>query len=100
MIRLIMAQAATSLGCLPRQLSFKHALQLYEAWQHHGFSDASDDSGRILFELIGQQRVGNRPGRIEPRAIKRRSKLFPLLTKPRAEARKEIHLNGHPKKLR
>jgi hypothetical protein len=32
-------------------------------------------------------RVGHRPDRVEPRAVKRRPKPHPLLTKPRAEAR-------------
>jgi hypothetical protein len=31
----------------------------------------------FLFTLIGQLRVGNRPGRIEPRARKRRPKPYP-----------------------
>ena len=39
--------------------------------------------------------VGNRPGRVEPRAIKRRPKEHALLTKPRAEARAEL-LKGKP----
>lgn len=34
--------------------------------------------------------VGDRPNRMEPRAIKRRPKPQRLLTKPRAEARAEI----------
>jgi DDE family transposase len=100
LIRLIMAQAALAVGCLPRQLSFKHALQLYEAWQHHRFGEATDDPCLILFELMGQQRVANRPGRVEPRAIKRRPKPFPLMTRPRAVLREEIRLYGHPKKLK
>ena len=36
---------------------------------------------------IGKRQVGNRPDRIEPRAVKRRPKPTPLLTMPRAEAR-------------
>jgi len=34
-----------------------------------------------------EQRVGNRPGRIEPRAVKRRPKSYPMLTKSRGLAR-------------
>ena len=34
--------------------------------------------------------IGNRPGRIEPRAVKRRPKPHDLLTKPRAQARAEL----------
>jgi hypothetical protein len=30
----------------------------------------------------------------------RRPKSFPLMTKPRAEAREEVQLNGHAKKLK
>jgi hypothetical protein len=98
LIRLLMAQAALSVGCRPRQLSFKHVLQLYDAWQRHRFDDTTDDPCRVLFALIGQQRVANRPGRVEPRVIKRRPKPFPLMTQPRAVLREAIRLNGHPKK--
>ncbi|MDZ4263308.1 MAG: IS4 family transposase, partial [Pseudomonadota bacterium] len=43
---------------------------------------------------------GNRPGRIEPRALKRRPNSYPLLMKPRDEARAGVLKNGHPKKLK
>ena len=36
------------------------------------------------------QLIGNRPNRVEPRAVKRRPKPHKLLTKPRAEARAEL----------
>lgn len=55
---------------------------------------------QTLFKLIAQIRVGNRPARIEPRAIKQRPKPYPRLSKPRWEARKEIRKQGHEKKLR
>src|SRR5450756_2345519 len=35
LIRLMMAQAAELAECLPRQLSFKHTVQLWFAWDHH-----------------------------------------------------------------
>jgi len=54
----------------------------------------------ILFILIAQQQVGKRRGRIEPRAVKRRPKAYPLLMKPRALARDDVRENGHPKKLK
>jgi hypothetical protein len=50
--------------------------------------------------LIAEPRVGLRPGRIEPRALKRRLKNYPLLTKPRRLAQEEVRQNGHPKKQR
>ncbi len=99
LIRLLMVQAALSAGCRPRQLSFKHVLQLYDAWQRHRFDDTTHDPWQVLFALIGQQRVvANRPGRVEPRAVKRRPKPLPLMTKPRAVLREAIRLNGHPKR--
>ena len=42
------------------------------------------------FVLIAQKKTGTRPGRIEPRAVKRRPKPFSLLTKPREKARAQI----------
>ena len=44
--------------------------------------------------------LGERPGRIEPRALKRRPKPYPLLTKPRAQAREIVRKHGHDKKLK
>ena len=99
LIRLMMAQAATLAECLPRALSFKHTLQLWVAWDHHV---GTDREGRLhgLFVLIAEQRVGNRPGRIEPRAVKRRPKPFPLLTEARAIAREKVRMQGHPRKIK
>ena len=99
LIRLMMAQAATLAECLPRALSFKHTLQLWIAWDHHG-PGRDDEKLYGLFVLIAEQRVGNRPGRLEPRAVKRRPKPFPLLTQPRELARGEIHRHGHPRKVK
>lgn len=100
LIRLMMAQAALLGERLPRQLSFKHTVQLWIAWAHHGHGTDHNDKLHGLLVLIAQQQVGNRPGRIEPRALKRRPKPYPLLTKPREIARAEVRQYGHPKKLK
>ena len=42
---------------------------------------------------------GDRPGRIEPRAVKRRPKPHALLTKPRAEAKAELIRQTSPQLL-
>jgi hypothetical protein len=99
LIRLLMAQAATLATCRPRELSFKHTLQVWIAWDHHA---GTDREGTLcgLFVLIAEQRVGNRPGRLEPRAIKRRPKAYPLLMKARVLARAEIREHGHPRKVK
>lgn len=100
LIRLIMAQSALLADVLPRALSFKHTLQLWLAWS--GTSAQADDEDNItqLLALVAEQSIGNRPGRIEPRAIKRRPKPYPLLTKTRDLAREQVKKYGHPKKLK
>lgn len=100
LIRLMMAQAALLAHRLPRQLSFKHTVQIWIAWAPHANPIDHDDKLHGLFVLIAQQRVGERPGRIEPRALKRRPRTYPLLTKPRAMARAYIKQHGHPKKVK
>jgi hypothetical protein len=100
LVRLMMAQAALLADRLPRELSFKHTLQLWVAWRQRGMGSDHDDALSVLFVLIAQRQVGHRPRRIEPRAVKRRPKPYPLLTKPRPIAREEIGVNEHPKKLK
>ena len=93
-----MVQAALQADYLPRQISFKHTVQLWLSWiqQKVGCMNAMTYT-RLLY-LIAQRRVGRRPGHIEPRAVKRRPKPFPLLMEARDKARKNIIKNGHPKK--
>jgi hypothetical protein len=98
LIRLIMAQAALLAGIVPRQISFKHTLQLWLAWINYIPEQCGKDKKETFFILVAQQQVGKRSGRIEPRAVKRRPKPFPLLTKPRANAREQVKKHGHPKK--
>nr|WP_319563678.1 IS4 family transposase [uncultured Rhodoferax sp.] len=92
-IRLLIAQAACNAGIDPRELSFKHTVQLWTEWVSRGLS-ATKDNGR-LFTLIAQCRVGSRPDRIEPRMRKRRPKPYPWLKVPRAHARRKIKIHGH-----
>ena len=100
LIRLLMAQAALLADQIPRQLSFKHTVQVWSAWQQRGGNTQDAVAINAILILIAEPRVGLRSGRIEPRAVKRRSKPFPLLTKPRGTARDEVRKNGHPKKQR
>ena len=100
LIRMMMAEAAQHTHRLPRQLSFKHAVQICIALPHHRDLMLHEDKRELLFELIAQQRVGDRPDRIEPRAVKRRPKPYPLLMQPRDIARAKIRKHGHPVKLK
>jgi hypothetical protein len=93
-IRLLMAQAAHNAGVHPRELSFKHTVQMWTEWTSRTLP--TDPAHRVeFFRLIAQINVGNRPGRIEPRARKRRPKSYPWLKVNRAEARRQIRTYGH-----
>ncbi len=100
LIRLMMGQAALIAHLHPRQISFKHTVQLWIAWAEQGHGVEDGTQLYALFALIAQQRVGDRPGRIEPRAVKRRPKTYPLLTQPRALAREHVRKHGHPRKVK
>jgi hypothetical protein len=100
LIRLLMAQSALLADQIPRQLSFKHATQIWLAWQQQGGDPEDGACFHAILTLIAQPRVGLRPGRIEPRTLKRRPKAFALLTEPRASAKARIREHGHPKKQR
>jgi hypothetical protein len=90
LIRMLLAQAAHQAGVLPRQLSFKHAVQVWSQYQ----SCLHRVPPEAMFALIAQLRVGQRPGRIEPRARKKRPKHYPWLKVPRPIARWQLHIHG------
>ncbi len=96
-----MAQAAVLTCILPRQISFKHTLQLWLAWSQQVTLLEHNADIIVLFMLIAQQQVGKRAGRIEPKAVKRKPpKAYPMLMKPRDQARADVRENGHARKLK
>jgi hypothetical protein len=77
-------------GIEPRHVSFKGAKQAVMAFAPK--IEAARPTKRIrlidaLLTAVAYHRVGDRPGRWEPRARKRRPKPGFRLMKPRAEAR-------------
>jgi putative transposase len=92
LIRGVMAEAARGRDMQPRELSFNGARQTIRAFEETHLYDPrqiSVDFPRLL-KLISQKRVGDRPDRHEPRAVKRRPKPYHLLTMPRREAKMRI----------
>jgi hypothetical protein len=90
MVRKAAAQAALTKGLTPRQISFAGAAQILEAFRWFliaGADGPMDSIYRVLFAAIATHQVGNRPGRVEPRRLKRRYDRYRLLNMPRAEAR-------------
>lgn len=93
LVRAMMARAAAGTHILARSLSFKGALQLMLAFEQR-LRFSAGTSARImtahLLGAISRLQLPIRPGRIEPRAVKRRPKNLPLLTQPRHLARAAI----------
>jgi putative transposase len=93
LVRKVAAQAAQERGVQPRAVSFTAARDAVNAgWSQWTLAAPPERvrQGKELLQTIGKARVGNRPDRCEPRAKKRRPKEYPLLTKPRKEARAEL----------
>ena len=93
LVRSVMAQAAALAMLLPRQLSFKGALQQLRAFERnlrHGKCAFVGQALNGLLIGIAQLRLPFRPGRVEPRALKRRGKNLPFLTRPRTEERARL----------
>lgn len=86
-IRLLMLEAAADAAQLPRRLSFKGSVQALRQWEgKFGRTDDPREQQRLLASLrasIANLVVPHRPGRREPRCVKRRPKPFALLTAPR-----------------
>jgi hypothetical protein len=90
LLRTVMAVAAGVSGIEPRAVSFKGAKQAVTAFAPK--IEAARPEGRAalieaLLATIAYHRVGDRPGRWEPRARKRRPKPVTRLMQPRAATR-------------
>ena len=92
LIRTLLADAAQTVGVTPRELSFKGALQTLNAFAPVWSSGHADQQNRYatLLHIIASHRVGNRPDRVEPRAVKRRPRKQTFLTEPRNVARNRL----------
>jgi Transposase DDE domain len=92
-IRQLMATAAAKNGAEPREISFKATLQALTAFRDAMRIAQPERRAQLwdaLFVAIAYDRVGDRPGRVEPRAKKRRPKQYDLLNTTRAEARNRL----------
>lgn len=90
LVRLLMCEAADEAGLEPRQISFRHAQQCWNAWVKSG-APLHEEGWHLLLQRIGQKKVRNRKGRKEPRAVKRRPKRTTWLDLPRDLAREVCH---------
>jgi hypothetical protein len=90
-MRTVMVQAARQHEVQPWMLSFKATLQTVNAFALpllYCHKQALPELLAAMWQAIAQHRVGNRPGRLQPRALKRRAKPYDLLKTPRGIARR------------
>ncbi len=87
LLRTVMAAAAAEHGVNPREVSFKGAKQAVTAFAPKIEAARPEDRPALvdaLLAVVAYHRVGDRPGRWEPRARKRRPRPGSRLTQPRA----------------
>lgn len=93
LVRTIMTETAKKYDLLPRTISFKGTLQAMNAFR---LPIRNADEKKVatfydeLLKFAASNKVGDRPGRIEPRAVKRRPKPYPRLKEPRHVARQRL----------
>ena len=93
LIRKVIATAAAVHDKQPRQLGFTLACQtILSSWMLLSTGAIRDarQAVRSALARIAANEVANRPGRIEPRVLKRRRHRYPLMTRSREELRKEL----------
>jgi hypothetical protein len=90
LLRTVMAVAASANGMEPRQISFKGAKQALTAFAPKLEAAGPRQRARLvdaMLKAVAYHRVGDRPGRWEPRARKRRPKPTKRLNQPRRVAK-------------
>jgi putative transposase len=93
LIRKVIATSAAVHQKQPRRLGFTLACQtILASWMvlSAGSCRASRAMYTILLARIAANEVANRPGRIEPRVLKRRRHRYPLMQRPRDQLRAEL----------
>jgi len=93
LVRKLIATAAAVHGKQPRQLGFTLACQtVLSSWMLLATGACRDvrQLWRLALERIAANEVANRPGRIEPRVLKRRRQRYPLMHDPRWKLRRAL----------
>ena len=102
LLRWVIQRAAITSGRPVTTVSFKGALHLLGAMHESFLTEVGKPRRRasrldMLIELASRRRIEPRPGRSEPRAVKRRPKPFALLTSPRHEFVETPHRSNYRK---
>jgi hypothetical protein len=101
LVRAIMLDAATTYEENIEKMSFKGTIATIRPWAPALAQVADTDKWESLYGTmlyyIAKDLLPGRPGRIEPRAVKRRPKNYPLLNKPRREYEETPHRSRYKK---
>ena len=93
LIRKLIATSAAVHRKQPRRLGFTLACQtVLASWMLVSTGSCSNSTAMYatLLSYIADNEVANRPGRIEPRVLKRRRHRYPLMQNPRDQLRKKL----------
>ena len=91
-VRRLMCEAAEKADIEVRIVSFKGSVQALRSWEPHLNQAIISRAERLrligdLCEAITNTPIRQRPGRSEPRCLKRRKKNYQLMSSPRHEIR-------------
>ena len=99
-LRALMAEAAVTYHIPRQRISFKGTMDTIRSFHLvmlGARSQRSLNRMRVrMIAIIAADRLPLRPGRSEPRAVKKRPKPYPMLTKPRRQFKENPH-NGNPR---
>ena len=99
-VRRLMYEAAEEADLEVRVVSFKGSLQALRNWEPHLNQAKISKSERFrlisdLYDAMTNSPIRQRPGRSEPRCLKRRPKNYQRLTAPRHEMKEIPHRNRY-----
>ncbi|MEW6715770.1 MAG: IS4 family transposase [Nitrospirota bacterium] len=99
-IRRLMCEAAKEVHLTVRVVSFKGSVQALRNWEPHLNQAKISRTERFrlisdLYEAMTNTPIKQRPGRSEPRCLKRRKKNYQLMTSPRHEMKEIPHRNRY-----
>lgn len=99
-IRSMMEQAIKNERLSSREVSFKGSIQALQSWEPHMNKETMTIGNRMrlikdLYSVISSSVIMLRPGRKEPRCVKRRPKNYQFLTAPRNTFKEIPHRNRY-----
>jgi len=100
LIRRIISAAAIEDGKLPRRISFtKTCVIILTAWSNLSLGCYDQKALKLLLKQIASSKTPHRPGRLEPRVLKRRRHRYPLMRLPRQKLKQQLKSANQSSKM-